>query len=183
MKLFYSPGACSLSPHIVLSELGLKYELVKVDLSTKKMPTGDFTKVNPKGYVPALQLDNGELLTEGTAIVQYLADQKPEAKLIPKAGTWERYKAIEWLNFIATEIATPMGSMFSAGRMLQEKKAQDELKNSIRTHLTKRSDFLADHFRNHAFLMGKDFTVADAYLFTVLGWTKWLDIDTASGLH
>lgn len=177
MKLFYSPGACSLSPHIVMNELGLKHEAIKVDLGSKKMPGGDFSQINPKGYVPALQLDNGEMLTEGTAIVQYLADQKPEAKLIPKAGTWERYRAIEWLNFIATEIHKPMGAMFGVGKMLQDKKAQEDMKAGIKQNLTKRFEYLADHFKKNAFLMGNEFSVADAYLFTVLGWTKPLQID------
>lgn len=177
MKLFYFPGSCALSPHIVLNELGIKHEVEKVDYATKKTKSGDFNKINPKGYVPTLQLDNGEVLTEGTAIVQYLADQKPEAKLIPKAGTWERYKAIEWLNFIATEVHKPMGAMFGAAKMLQDKKGQEELKAAMLAGLSKRFDYLTEHLKKNTFLMGKDFTVADAYLFTVLGWTKHLNID------
>lgn len=177
MKLYYMPGACSLSPHIVLNELGMKFDLEQVDGKTKKVKSEDFNKINPKSYVPALKLDNGEVLTEGTAIVQYLADQKPEAKLLPKAGTMERYRAIEWLNYVATEVHKTMSTMFGAERMLQDKKAQEELKNSIRENLSKKFAFLSEHLKKNTFLMGDQFTVADAYLFTVLTWTKWLNID------
>src|SRR5688572_1790006 len=113
MRVYYSPGACSLSPHIVLRELGLPFETVKVDLGTKRTADGrDFNAVNPKSYVPALELDEGGVLTEGPAIVQYLADRKPDAKLVPANGTIERYRLQEWLAFISTELHKGMGSLF-----------------------------------------------------------------------
>lgn len=177
MKLFFSPGACSLAPHIVLNELGMKYEAVKVDLKTKKFSGGDFMKQNPKGYVPALLLDNGELLTEGAVIMPYLADQKPEAKLMPKLGTWDRYKAMELLNFIATEIHKGWGPLWWADRAVKDKDAQAQLKNFAVENLSKKFDYLTDLLKGNNFLLGSQFTVADAYLFTILGWAKWTNID------
>ncbi|NTV94689.1 MAG: glutathione transferase GstA, partial [Thiobacillus sp.] len=115
MKLYYSPGACSLSPHIVLVEAGLDYELEKVDLAARKTAhDADFLRINPKGYVPALELADGQVLTEGPAIVQYLADQVPDRKLVPLAGTWERYRTQEWLNFISTELHKGFGALFNS---------------------------------------------------------------------
>jgi glutathione S-transferase len=176
MKLFYSPGACSLSPHIVLNELGLKCDLVKVDLATKKMATGDFNKINPKGYVPALMLDNDELLTEGVAIMQYLADQKPESKLIPKAGTWDRYRAIEWLNYISTEVHKNFSMLFHK-EAVKDAAAKEELRAFVLKNLDKRLSFVSDALKSNQFLMGSQFTVADAYLFTILTWHKWTGVD------
>jgi glutathione S-transferase len=175
MKLFFSPGACSLSPHIVLHELGFKHDLEKVDLKAKKIAHGDYLKENPKGYVPALLLDNGEILTEGVAIVQYLADQKPEAKLIPKAGTWERYRAIEWLNYVATEVHKNMSQLWSTHAVAAE--AQEQFKTHYKTVLAKRLDLLDKHLTKNKFVMGDQFTVIDAYLYTVLSWSPLLKID------
>ncbi|MFI4996012.1 MAG: glutathione transferase GstA [Hyphomicrobiales bacterium] len=171
MKLFYSPGACSLSAHIALREAGLPFTLHKVDLATKKVESGeDFTTVNGKGYVPALQLDNGQVLTEGPAIVQYVADQKPAAGIAPAAGTMERYKLQEWLNFITSELHKPMGSMFN--------KAQTaEWKEAVKTTLSKRLDWLSKQLDGKLHLMGEKFSVADGYLFTVLGWAKMVGFD------
>ena len=170
MKLFYSPGACSLAPHIVLQEVGGKFDLDAVDLKTKKYKGGDFLKINPKGSVPTLQMDNGEILTEGAVIMQYIADQHPEAKLIPKAGTVERYRCQEWLNYIATELHKSFSPLFA-------ETTPDTFKTQTRESLTKKFDFLTQHLKNNTFLMGQTYTVADAYLFTVLGWTKWVAID------
>jgi len=171
MKLYYTPGACSLSPHIALREAGLPFTLHKVDLGTKTVDAdGDYTKVNGKGYVPALELDSGEVLTEGPAIVQYIADQKPATGIAPAPGAMERYKLQEWLNFITAELHKPMGSMFN--------KAQTpEWKEAVKATLAKRLDWLTKQLEGKAHLMGEKFSVADAYLFTVLGWAKFVSFD------
>lgn len=179
MKLFMSPGACSLSPHIIMNELGLKFELERVDLKAHQSKSGDYMKQNPKGYVPALLLDNGELLTEGVAIAQYLADQKPEAKLIPKAGTMERYRLVEWLNFISTEIHKGFSPMFYVSTMTQNEEAQKDIVEFTKARLAKRFTFLNEHFSKNKFLMGEQFTVADAYLYNILTWTGSKKIDLA----
>jgi len=170
MKLYFSPFACSLASHIVMNELGMTFESVPVNLQTHHYKGGDFYAVNPKGYVPALEMSNGEVLTEGSAILQYLADQKPETHLIPKAGTMERYRCQEWLNFIATEIHKGMGPLWKAD-------LPEESRNMIKTMLGKRFDYLTGALKSHDFLMGKQYTVADAYLFTILNWAPMLKID------
>jgi glutathione S-transferase len=171
MKLFYSPGACSLSPHIALLEAGIPFTLSKVDLKTKKFESNnDFNSVNGKGYVPALQLDDGEILTEGPAIVQYIADQKPAAGLAPAVGTIERYKLQEWLNFISSEIHKPMGSMFNPALTADWKEA-------VQATLSKRLDWLSKKLEGKQYLMGEKFSVADGYLFTILGWAKMVSFD------
>jgi glutathione S-transferase len=171
MKLYYSPGACSLSPHIVLREAGLSFEIEKVDLRTKKTESGkDFTAINPKGYVPALQLDDGSLLTEGPAIVQYIADKAPQSKLAPAHGTMERYRLQELLNFISTEIHKGFSPLFNPSY-------PEEVKKTFRENLGKRFDNLNGPLEKGPFLMGEQFTVADAYLFTVLNWCQWVNID------
>lgn len=170
MKLYYSPGACSLSPHIVLRETDTKFDLEEVDLGTKTTKTGaDFTKVNPKGYVPALVLDDGSVLTEGPAIVQYLADRAPNAGLLPEAGTMERYRVQEWLNFISSELHKALGSLFSAD-------LPDVYRTAIKERLAGRFDYLEMHLASNPFLMGAQFTVADPYCYTVLSWTDGLGI-------
>ncbi len=166
MKLFIKPGACSLSPHIVSREAGLNVEVIKADT---KSP--GFLAINPKGYIPVLQLDNGQHLTEGVAIVQYLADQKPEAGLAPKNGTLERYRLQEWLNYIATEMHKGFSPLF--------RKPEPAVRQQLVEGLEKKFAFLAQHLEKNAFMMGERFTVADAYLFTVLTWTKSLAIDLA----
>jgi glutathione S-transferase len=171
MKLYYSPGACSLSPHIVLRETGARFELEKVDFGSKKTASGaDFTKVNPKGYVPALALDDGAVLTEGPAIVQYLADQAPKAGLLPAAGTLARARVQEWLNFITSELHKAFGPLFSDS-------TPADYKEQLKQRIAGRFDFLEKHLAGNAFLMGKDFTVADPYCFTVVGWNKYVGID------
>ena len=170
MKLYFSPGACSLSPHIVQLEAGLSADLEKVDLRAKQTESGnDFLSINPKGYVPALQLDDGSILTEGPAIVQYLADRAPGKNLIPPPGSIERYRAMEWLNFISTEIHKAFGALFNP-------RMPNEAKTVARELLAKRIDFLESRLKDSTFLMGEQFTVADAYLFTVLNWTGKFDI-------
>jgi glutathione S-transferase len=173
MKLYYSPAACSLSPHIAAREAGLPIDLVRVDLDTHKTADGtDFRTINPKGYVPFLALDDGTTLSEGPAIVQHLADRVPASGLAPAAGTPERYRLQEWLNYLSTEIHKAMGSLFDG-------KMPDEYKAVIKERVGKRFDFLTGALAGKAYLMGDRFTVADGYLFTLLGWTKWLGIDLA----
>jgi glutathione S-transferase len=171
MRLYYSPGTCSLSPHIVLRELGLPVDLVKVDLGTHKTADGgDYRAINPKGYVPVLQLDDGSVLTEGATIVQYLADRAPATKLAPAAGTMERYRLMEWLNFLASEIHKGFSPLFNA-------KLSEETKVIMREAMARRFDYLSTRLRDRPYLMGDGFTVADAYLFTLLGWCRLTQID------
>ncbi|MBG0807894.1 glutathione transferase GstA [Methylosinus sp. H3A] len=171
MKLYFAPDTCSLSPHIVLQELGLPYELVRVNNRTKRTSAGeDFLAINPKGYVAALELDTGEVLTEGPAIVQYLADLKPEAGLTPAPGALDRVRLQEWLNFITSEVHAGSSPLFN--RALPE-----EALVIFRDRLYQRLDFIEVNLTSLDYLMGDCFTVADAYLFTVLGWMKGFSID------
>jgi len=166
MKLYFSPGACSLSPHIVLREAGLDFEAVKVALGTHTLGDGSsFDAVNPKGYVPALVLDDGLVLTEGPAIVQYLADQKPELHLAPPAGTIERYQLMAWLNYIGTELHKQFSPLF-------DKSTPAEIRANQLARIARRLALVDEQLSKHPYLMGEHFTVADAYLFTVLRWTK-----------
>ena len=173
MKLYYSPGACSLAPHMALREAGLVFELEQVDLGTRKTATGaDFTAINPKGYVPCLQLDNGAILTECAVLLQWIADQKPALGLIPAAGSFERYQVLEVLNFIATELHKGFGPLFNpefpeAGRKI----AID--------NLGKRLDLLDRELARRQFVCGDRFTVADCYLATILGWARFVKLDLA----
>ena len=171
MKLYFSPGACSLSPHIVLREAGLAFDLVKVDLKSKKLADGgDYLQVNPKGYVPLLELDNGQRLSEGPAIVQYLADQKPETGLAPKAGTMERYRLQEWLNFLSSEVHKQFSPLFNPA-------TSEDWKQAVRTNLARRFDWLAPQLASRPYLLGERFTAADAYLFTLLNWCSFTGVD------
>jgi glutathione S-transferase len=171
MKLYYSPGACSLSPHIVAREAGLPLQLQKVNTKDKSMEGGgDFWKVNPRGYVPVLELDNGERLTEGPAIVQYLADQKPESGLAPKNGTLERYRLQEWLNFLTSEVHKQFSPLFRPN-------TPEEYKKIAKENLANRFKWLDEQLAGKDYLSGKQFTVADAYAFVLLGWTKPTQID------
>lgn len=171
MKLYFSPGACSLSPHIVLLESGLPFESEQVDLRAKTTASGDdFTAINPKGYVPALRLDGGLVLTEGPAIVQYVADLAPEKHLAPLAGSLGRYKLAEWLNFISTEIHKSYAPLFKPD-------ASEEMKQAARANLAKRFPTVAAALDGSPYLMGEQFSVADAYLFTVLSWAAKVNVD------
>lgn len=175
MKLYYSPGACSLSPHIVAAEAGIKLAAEKVDLKTKKTETGkDFNTINGKSYVPALELDNGDLLTEGTAIIQYLASLKPEANLVPRAGTFEHFRFLERLGFISTELHKGFSPLFG--------KVNDEADAAARKKLDTRLAFIADKIKGKKYVMGDQFTVADAYLFTVLRWATPANVHLAPAL-
>jgi glutathione S-transferase len=173
MKLYYAPGACSLSPHIVSRELGIPVELKKVNTKDKTVEGGgDYRQVNPRGYVPALVLDNGQTLTEGPAIVQYLADQKPEAGLAPKWGSFERYRLQELLNFLTSEVHKQFSPLFKPN-------TPEEYKKISRENLASRFDWLDKQLAGKDYLMGSQFTVADAYAFVLLGWTKPTQIDLA----
>src|ERR1700723_2696773 len=171
MKLYYFTGACALSPHIVLLEAGLPFTLVKIDSKTKKTETGeDFLTINSKGAVPTLQLDDGRVLTEGPAIVQYLADLKPESGLAPRAGTFERYQLMEMLNYITSEVHKSFSPLFNPA-------SSAEVKETAVANLGKKFDWLSGFLGTKPFLLGNSFTVADAYLFTVLNWTAHVKID------
>jgi glutathione S-transferase len=173
MKLYFSPGACSLSPHIVAREAGLPVTLVRVDTKGKKTITGDdYLSINGKGYVPLLELDDGTRLTEGPAIVQYLADRAPEKKLAPANGTIERYQLQEWLNFITSELHKQFSPLFDPSM-------PDDAKVKFRDKIALRFDWIVAQLADRPFLTGEDFTVADAYLFTVANWTKYTGIDLA----
>jgi glutathione S-transferase len=175
MKLFFSPGACSLSPHIALKESGLPFEAVKVDTKAGKTAAGeDFKSINSKGAVPALQMADGQVLTEGAAIVQYIADQKPESGLAPKAGTLERYRLMEALNYVATELHKTYSILFNP-------KNSDEVKAATRAALLKKYEWLQQQLDGKQYLLGDKFTVADGYLFTVSRWAKNTGLDL-SGL-
>lgn len=173
MKLYYSKGACSLSPHIVLVEAGLPFTLESVDLATHKTAHGvDYLTVNSKGAVPALALDDGRLLTEGPAIVQYLADQKPESGLAPRAGTFERYQLAEILNYLTSEVHKSFSPLFNP-------EASADWKAASKTALAKKFDWLTGFLGAKPFLLGNTFTVADAYLFTLLSWSGHVGIELA----
>ncbi len=171
MKLYYAPGACSLSPHIVLKEAGLAFEPQMADLKAHRLSDGsDYYAVNPKGYVPVLELDDGERLTEGPAIVQYIADQVPDKHLIPAAGSMGRYRAQEWLNFISTELHKGIGGLFNPAM-------PEEAKALMKTKALGRLKWVDSQLEGKDYLMGTAFSVPDAYLFVVTSWTSHVGID------
>lgn len=171
MKLYYSPGACSLSPHIVLREAGLPFDLVRVDTKTKKTEKGDdYWAVNPKGSVPALKLDDGEVITEGPAIVQYLADKAGKTDLAPTAGTKERTRLQEWLNYITSEVHKGFTPLFKPD-------TPADYKPIAKANLMKQFAYLDKQLAGKDFLLGKNFSVADAYLFVVMNWRKFQNLE------
>jgi glutathione S-transferase len=177
MKLYFSPGACSLSPHIVAHELGLPLKLEKVDTQTKRTETDrDFWQINPKGYVPALELDNGEVLTEGPAIVQYLADQKGNTALAPANGTLARARLQEALNYITSEIHKSYSPLFSDA-------TPEATREERKAYLAKRYGFIEKILAKQPWLLGEHFTVADAYLFTVTRWADFVKLDLSAFPH
>jgi glutathione S-transferase len=174
MKLYYTPGACSLAVHIALRESGHAFELEKVDLKTKRTERGqDYTRVNPKGYVPALELDDGSILTEANVCVQYVADLAPQSDLAPIAGSMERYRLMEWMAFTSTEIHKNFSPLFDPS-------ASAELQERQKKLLEKRFGFVNEHLKEHAGVMGDKFTAADAYLFTVLRWAMVMKMDLSA---
>lgn len=175
MKLYYSPGACSLSPHIALLEAGLPYDLVKVDVRAKKLENGDdYLKVNPKGQVPALALDSGEIVTEGPVIVQMIADKAADKHLAPARDSAERYKLLEWLNFITTELHKNFSPLFNPA-------IPDEVKKFFADRIMGKFKYIDSQLAGHDYLMGKQFTVADGYLYAMLRWADGHKLDL-SGL-
>ena len=174
MKLYYSPGACSLAPHIVASEAGLALQFEKVDLRTKKTETGaDSGAINPKGYVPALLLDDGELLTEGVAVSQYLADRKPESGLAPAAGSLARYRLQEMLTYVSSELHKNYGPLFNPA-------SAPELRAEKVAALQKRYALIEKQLQGRSYLFGEHFTAADAYLFVVTSWAPKLKVDLSA---
>jgi glutathione S-transferase len=170
MKLYFSPGACSLAPHIALHEIDVPFDGLKVDLKAHKVADGtDYYSVNPKGYVPVLELDNGERLTEAAVVLQYIADRKPDT-LAPAFGSIERYRLMEWLNFIATEVHKQFAPLWYPT-------TPDATKDAQKSKLATRFDHISQTLAKHPYLTGSTFTIADAYLFTVLNWSGTLGID------
>lgn len=177
MKLFYKPGACSLASHITLREAGKAVSLVSVDLMKKRLENGDdFFAINPKGQVPALLLDDSTLITEGVAIMQYVADNAPESQLLAPVGTLPRYKTLEWLNFIATELHKGFTPLFRPG-------TPEEYKPTVRALLEKKLQYVNDTLSQQEWISGAHFTVADAYLFTVLRWARAVKLNMAELTH
>jgi len=171
MQLYFSPGACSLASHITVREAGLNVELKRADVKTKKLEDGsDYFAVNSKGSVPALRLDSGQVLTEGPVIMQYLADQKPESQLAPKAGTIERYRLQEWLNYITSEVHKTFSPLFNPA-------ANDAVKAYAVENLGKRFDWIDKQLAGKQYLTGDTFTIADSYLFVVVNWSNFVGID------
>ncbi|KKW67557.1 glutathione S-transferase [Lampropedia cohaerens] len=177
MKLYYSPGACSLSPHIVLHEAGLAHEAILASTKSHKLQDGtDFYTINPLGYVPLLELEDGRRLTEGPAIVQYLADQAPDKQLAPANGTWERYQLQSRLNFISTELHKNFGPLFKPG-------SSDDTRQAARQALHGRLSFVEQELARQPYFNGPSFSVADAYLFTVANWAKHVHVDISAFSH
>ncbi|MDB6158554.1 MAG: glutathione S-transferase [Gammaproteobacteria bacterium] len=170
MKLYYTTGACSMASNIALREAGIPFEMSKVDKRTKRVDGVEFVTINPKGYVPTLRLDDGQVLTENVAVLQYIADLNPAAKLAPPAGTMERYRLLEWLSFINSEVHKAFSPLFSS-------EATEETKTYARNYLAKRLAYLEGALGDNKYVMGDQFTVADAYLFTVLGWGAHVGVD------
>ena len=171
MKLYFAPGACSLAAHIALRECDANFELEKVNLETHKTSSGeDYMKINPKGYVPALKLDDGGLLTEVGTVLQYVADRKPDSGLAPALGTMERYRLMEWLNFISSEIHKTISPFFKPD-------THEATKEALKTQLARRFDYVENRLGERPWLMGDRFTIADIYLFVVTNWTNFHKID------
>jgi glutathione S-transferase len=171
MQLYYAPGACSLASHIALREAGLPFDLKKADLKAKKLEDGsDYFAVNSKGSVPALRLDNGQVLTEGPVILQYVADQKPDSQLMPKAGTLERYRVLEWLNYITSEVHKSFSPLFNPA-------VDAKVKEYSTQNIEKKFDWLDKQLAGKQYLTGDQFTIADAYLFVIANWSNFVGVD------
>ena len=178
MKLYFSPGACSLAPHIVLREVGAKFSLERVDLPKHQLSSGaDYYTINPKGAVPLLELDSGERLTEGPVIAQYIADQAGNTHLLPAAGTMPRYRVMEWQNYITSELHKAFGPLFGAPAV------DDATKSAFAQTLQKKFGWVSEQLKGKQHLTGDTFTVADAYLFVVAGWSKHVQLDISHAPH
>lgn len=171
MKLYYSPGSCGLASQIALREAGQTYDLIKVDFKTKTTAEGDYLKISPKGFIPALKLDDGDLLTEGAVILQWIADKNPESNLLPPFGTRERYTVLEWLNFVASDLHKGMAVMFSPF-------LDDATKKRFADgNLTSKFEYIDGHLSTNDYVLDEKFSVADAYLYNVLSWPPRVNID------
>lgn len=172
MKLYIKPGACSRAPHIIAHEVGIPLTIEKVDTKAGRTASGaDFSQINPRGYVPVLELDSGERLTEAAVVCEYLADRAPEKKLMAPSGTMERYRQLEWFNFISTELHKGgMGPLFHPG-------FSDDLKQTFRDGLARRLDYLAKHLETNEYLLGSSFSAPDAYAFVVLSWSPFVKVE------
>jgi glutathione S-transferase len=173
MKLYYSPGACGLHVHMALTEAGIPFTTEKVDIKNHTYAGGDFKAINPKGYIPVVDPGNGDLWTEGQVILQRIADMHPEKNLLPKLGTPERYKAMEWLNFIATELHKGLSALFNP-------KLEGEGKEKVIEKIQKRLTFLNAHLEKNTYVLGSEFSLADAYLFNIVRWAAPLKVDMSS---
>jgi glutathione S-transferase len=171
MKLYYATGSCGLAPQIALREAGQIFDLIKVDFKTKMTVEGDFFKVTPKGFVPALKLDDGEVITEGAVVLQWIADHNPDRKLLPAAGSADRYRALEWLNYIATDMHKGYATLFSP--------FLDDVSKArfIDGNLSTRFSYLDDHLSRNDYILGTEFSVADAYLYNILTWSPRVNVD------
>lgn len=171
MKLYYTPGACSQAPHIILHEAGLPHDSAKVDIRAKKLEDGsDYLRINPKGAVPAFELDDGQVLTENAVILQYIADQAGAFELLPQPGDLQRYRVLEWVNFVATELHKSFGPLFNPA-------AGEDTKQLARDTIAKKLDFVEQQLGDKPYLLGDHFSLPDAYLFVILGWTGMMQID------
>lgn len=180
MRLYFSPGACSLASRIVLEEVGTAYEAEQVDIRAKTCAAGDYTTVNPRGQVPALRMENGEILTEGAVIMQYIADLRGDGKILPKFGTAERTRVLEAVNFIATDIHKTYGALFAAERLVTDVAARESYKGNVRAQLVRSFDHFERQLAGREFVAGKEFTIADAYLFTCWNWNQHVGIDASA---
>lgn len=178
MKLYYSQGACSLAPHIILEELGIPYVAQQIEMSKGDNERPEFLKLNPMGAVPVLELNDGQALTEGVAIQQYLADLKPESNLAPRNGTFERVRCQEWLNFIATELHKSVGSLFGVAMFAQTPAAQEEVKKNLVEMAGKKLDLAERKLGTNPFVLGNAYSIADVYLFTIFSWTNYVGLKT-----
>jgi glutathione S-transferase len=176
MKLYYSQGACSLAPHIILEELGIPYTAQQVVMDNGENERPEFLKLNPMAAVPVLELSNGEAITEGVAIQQYLADLKPEMNLAPRNGTFERVRCQEWLNFISTELHKSVGAIFAVATYVQAPAAQEEVKKNLIEMAGKKLDVADKKLGTQKYVMGDTYSIADAYLFTIFGWTGYVGL-------
>lgn len=174
MKLYYSPGSCALASQIALQEVGQAYDLIKVDFKTKTTIEGDYLKVTPKGFIPVLKVDDGDILTEGAVILQWIADQHPHSGLLPPFGSRERYRALEWLNFVASDLHKGMAVMFSPS--LDEETKQ----RFAEGNLIGKFDYVNEHLSGNRYVLGDQFSVADAYLYTVLTWPPRVNLDLSA---
>ena len=176
MKLYYAPGACSFAPHLVLNELEQQFEAFPVNLGTKVYTGGDFTKVNPKGSVPVIETNDGVILTEVAIIMQYLVDQSKNETLLPKSGM-NRYKVLEWTNFVATEVHKTLGSIFYAQKTYTDESAKTVVTEKTKEIFARKLKFISESLGTNQYLTGNNFTIADAYLFTCLSWKNFLGLD------